>query len=40
MILNFAHMSVSNTKVSWGAKSVPTWGLGVNIVFSLKENKI
>ena len=40
MIFNFASKSVSNTKVSWGAKRVPTWGSCANIVFSLKRSKI
>ena len=40
MILNVASRSVSNTKVTQGAKRVLSLGSNANIVFSLKRNKI
>ena len=40
MILNFTQKWLCNTKVSWGAKIVPTWGPSANILYSLKGNKI
>ena len=39
-VLNFTQNCVSNTKVLRGAKIVPIWASGANIIFSLEGNKI
>ena len=40
MILNFTQKCVYITKISRGAKIVPTWDPGGHIVFLLEGNKI